>query len=87
MLDAYTVYDKKARSYARPFFTDNDEVAIRMFLDAAKDEGSVFYLHPEDFVLYCIGHFDEQSGLINGFEAIVHVSDLVNLMVCYSDVG
>jgi len=60
----YSVYDSAVGSYMRPFFCHNDPEAIRTFLMAQKDEATPFFHHPEDYVLFYIGEFEEVTGLI-----------------------
>lgn len=58
----FSVYDMKSEAYMPPFFAPTSASAIRSFSDAVHKDGSVFNKHPEDFVLYEIGTFSEQSG-------------------------
>lgn len=61
----YSVYDKAAGSFNIPFFQLNDRVAIRSFMDLVRDERSQVSKHPEDYDLWCLGSFDDASGLIS----------------------
>jgi len=61
----YTVLDSKVQAYLPPFLAANDLTAQRMLLDGARDPGSLLGMHPEDFLLFMIGEFDEQSGEIH----------------------
>lgn len=60
--EIYSVYDSKAMTYGQPFHAINDGVAIRMFGGAANDPETTLNKFPEDFVLYHLGRFDDQSG-------------------------
>lgn len=62
MLNCYSIYDKKAFSFATPFFAVNDEVAMRSFEDLVRDRRSLVSQHPEDFALYIVGRFDTETG-------------------------
>lgn len=62
MLNCYAIYDKKAMSFATPFFAINDEVAMRLFEDLLRDRRSLVSQHPEDFALHFVGRFDSESG-------------------------
>ncbi len=64
MLLMYTVFDVKSASYGRPFFLQNDAMAIRSFSDIANDQGTMIYRHAEDFSLLCVGTFDDAVGVI-----------------------
>ena len=65
-IKAYAVYDNKAEAFMQPFFSGNAGLAIRTFADNAKNPESIWNRHPNDFCLYEIGEYDENSGeLIN----------------------
>lgn len=64
-----SIYDSKADAYLQPFFTPNSGTAIRSFSDAAKEEGSNFFKHAEDFTLFVLGDFDEHTGVIVPLES------------------
>lgn len=59
------VFDVQSQSFARPIFVASRGVGSRMLADeinrAAQD--NVMYMHPEDFRLFELGEFDDQSGL------------------------
>lgn len=63
MVKAYSVFDVKAANYAAPFFTFNDQTAIRILTDAVADPSTVICQHPEDYSLYWVGTFDEDTGI------------------------
>lgn len=58
------VYDEKAQLYNSMFFPKNIGTAIRGFGDACRDPKTVLHAHPEDYSLYHIGHFDDESGQV-----------------------
>lgn len=62
MLNCYAIHDKKALSFATPFFAVNDEVAMRSFEDLVRDRRSVVSQHPEDFSLHFVGRFETETG-------------------------
>lgn len=67
------VRDVKAEAYLPPFFVLRVDQARRMFGDACvqvdeKGERSPFGKHPEDYQLYIVGQWDEESGLLSGFQ-------------------
>lgn len=65
VLKAFSVRDVKAEAYMPPFFMSTTSMALRAFADAVGDGKSQFCRHPEDFFLFHIGDFDEQSGLLS----------------------
>lgn len=61
-LKAFTIHDTKAGTYSRPMFSMNKATMIRQFTDIASDKQHPIGQHPEDYILYAIGEFDEFSG-------------------------
>lgn len=59
--DLFTVFDVKARTYCKPFCAENLATAIRAFAHAANDQTTEIGRYPEDFILYHLGAFDDQS--------------------------
>ena len=60
---ALTIYDMKAQVYNNPWFAINEQTAIRMCTDLANDPSLETGRHPEDFVCYIIGEFDDNEGV------------------------
>jgi len=69
-LNAYAVRDSKADKYNRPYFIGTHGEAIRAFADACRKDGNVMAEHPEDFNLYFIGTFDEESGELDSVKPL-----------------
>lgn len=65
----YTVYDSVADHYSDPFYARSDDEAKRIVHDAAKDERSYFYQHPNDYFVYCVGAFDSDTGEVAALKA------------------
>jgi hypothetical protein len=61
-----TVYDRAAETYARPMFVPSIGVAIRSFTDEVNrnDPNNQLYNHADDFDLYELGEFDDQTSRI-----------------------
>lgn len=60
----FAIYDVKADSYASPFTMPTNGMAIRGFVDLAKDPQTMIGKHPEDYKLVQIGSFDDESGRV-----------------------
>lgn len=60
----FTVYDKKLAAYMQPFFSVNTATALRSFSDACAEPNSMLHLHPEDFQLYKIADYSDQTANI-----------------------
>lgn len=65
----FAIYDSKAEAYLQPFFAKTSGLAVRMFMQAANDEGSDFSRFAADYTLFEIGEFSEDSGLFESHEA------------------
>lgn len=74
-----SVQDKKAQAWMNPLFFQSSEQGIRSFGDAVNDASSDFGKHPEDYVLFKLGEFDQRTGEITllGPEALVLGSNLL----------
>lgn len=59
----FSVYDSKAESYIPPFYCPTSAVAIRNFTQAANEEGHSFNAHAEDYCLFELGTFDDQTAV------------------------
>ena len=64
----YSLQDKAAGIYNTPFFVLSPAVAERSFVALAQDLSTTVGQHPRDFVLYEIGSFNDQTGLIDPCE-------------------
>lgn len=66
-LHILAVRDTKALVYGQPFCVPNIGAAVRQFGDQVKDpsENNVLHKHPEDFDLYYIGAWLDETGDID----------------------
>ena len=62
----YAGFDSKAAAFLQPFFAKNDAVAIRFFQAACGDPEHFFCRNPEDYTLWRIGEWSEDSGELVG---------------------
>lgn len=60
-LNIYSIYDTAIGSYMRPFFMQADGQAMRLFKDMANDKEHEIGRHPEDYCLFRIGVWDDQT--------------------------
>lgn len=60
----FAVHDVKAEAFGNPMFMNNEQIAIRGLAGAVADPASVLSQSPEDFNLYELGEYDDNSGLI-----------------------
>lgn len=67
LVNMYSVFDEKAQAFRSMHFVQSDGVAIRNFSDAVCNENpNTNYLrqHPQDYSLYCLAVFDDETGRI-----------------------
>lgn len=60
----YSIYDMKVGAYNFPFTMRSHGEAVRAFGDMANDASTRIGQHPEDYVLYCVGEFDDAKGVV-----------------------
>lgn len=82
-LKMFSVFDTKMAVFANPFYDQREESAIRSFSDAVNDPNpnNMWNKHPEDFSLYMIGEFDNDTGEIDLYKPqnLVTASALMSL--------
>lgn len=64
ILRVFSVFDAKLAAYNVPFFARTEADAIRSFGDLVVDPRSRVAQHKEDYSLYCVGTFDDDTGLL-----------------------
>lgn len=67
--------------YVDCFMCANNIVAKRMFGDAANSEGTMLNKHPEDYELYEVGGFDEDTGIITAYKSPKKITTARELVV------
>lgn len=60
-MQVYTVYDSKAAIYMPPFFMKTKGEAVRAFKNTVNDTEHPFYRNPEDYALFYLGVYDDES--------------------------
>lgn len=60
----FSVLDVKAAAYLPPFFLRNENEARRVFGDACNDANHQFGRHPEDYICYRVGIWDDAVGAV-----------------------
>lgn len=64
ILGIYAIRDQKT-GYLPITVEQNDLSAIRNFEHAAQNVKALFYTHPEDFDLYKLGSYDNETGAVS----------------------
>lgn len=75
----FSVLDTKVGLYARPFVARNKPEALRSFGNIAQDPNHPIGQHPEDYILFYIGVFSEETGkvLSESHESLAKAIDLI----------
>lgn len=60
----YSIFDVKAKTYGAPFTVLNDDVAFRVVDHILQAPDTDYRRYPDDFVVYHLGDFDTDSGLV-----------------------
>lgn len=66
----FTVYDSKAEAYLAPFTTKTLGLAERMFQELVNQDGHQFNRFPGDYTLFCVGEWNEATGVCQAIEPI-----------------
>jgi len=61
-----SVRDITADVFSAPFTSANTLTATRDFAHACADPNSQLFKNPEDFQLYLVGEFDDDTGVLTG---------------------
>ena len=57
----FTVYDVAAEAYLPPFMLHQQGMAIREFQNMCNDQQHRFGANPEDYILFELGTFDDET--------------------------
>lgn len=63
-LKMFSVFDSKIQAYMNPFFARTAAEALRSFADAVNNSESNFCRFAEDFTLFEIGAWDDQTAKV-----------------------
>jgi hypothetical protein len=72
ILKMFTIRDAKAEVFNTPFFQKTHGEAERSFRSACQDEKTNIFKYPEDFDLYYLGEYDDQTGKFKPMDTPVH---------------
>lgn len=74
----FAVQDIKAGAFHAPFPSVSEGTALRFLQDMVNREGHPYNLHPEDYIVFEIGSFDDVSGALapETLRSIVHLTAL-----------
>ena len=80
IINVYTIFDVKAQFYNKPFYLANDSVAVRTFSDLANDPQTDVAKHPEDYILFALGTYNDETAKIewNEPKTMCRAHELIN---------
>lgn len=64
MSNMFSVFDLKAKAFMQPFFSAVRATAVRSFVAAVNDPSTMMHKHPEDFILFHLATFDDETAKI-----------------------
>ena len=79
-LKLFSIYDSKAKNYDRVITLRTTEEAIRSFSYSINDEKHQYSTYPEDFVLFELGTYDEDTGMIEPYSSPISIGVGVNFV-------
>jgi hypothetical protein len=82
-IQIYAIYDALAQVYGTPHWHKNEAVAIRTFRDMTNDHQTTICRNPQDYTLFHMGEYDDQTGNIEPPEKgipqpVAHAAALVD---------
>jgi len=76
----YSIRDAKAEAFHNPFFKVTHGEAERDFATAVNDEKTTLNQYPDDFDLYYLGEYNDNSGKLTSLDTPQHVVKAVQLL-------
>lgn len=70
VMKMYTVKDVKTGIFNAPVYCHNTAHAMRVMSSVFQNDEHQYSLWPEDFTLYEVGSFDDNTGVITGVDPI-----------------
>lgn len=60
----YSLFDSQVKAYMQPFFMRTKGEAVRALMQLLGDSNTNVAKYPQDFILFQIGTYDDETGLI-----------------------
>lgn len=77
MLKIFSIRDAKCETFNTPFYQKTHGEAERNFHKLVQDDKSTINQFPEDYDLYYLGEYDDNTGLTKGLDTPQHVAKAV----------
>lgn len=78
-VQVYSIYDIKSAVYQQPFFAHKHGQAMRMIMEGIKQGEAMFAKYPEDFRLFAVGEWDDETGTMAELSQPDFVCELADL--------
>lgn len=75
----YTIRDSKAEIYNEPFMQHTHGEAERTIKSLLNKKDNQISLHPEDYDLYYLGEYDDNTGLYSPLDTPQHIQKVAHL--------
>lgn len=76
---AFSIRDSKAEVYFSPFYQKTTGEAERSFAQLVNDPQTMVGKFPEDYDLYLIGEWNDQTGLLTPLDTPLHVMNGISV--------
>jgi hypothetical protein len=78
----YSVYDSAAKAYMQPFYCSQDGEAVRLVEgNVNSQEDSIISRNPDQFTLFKLGKFDDQTGQIEKLDVPESIVPCISLKI------
>lgn len=81
LMQIIAVRDNRIEAFMQPTFVAHPGQGVRAFQDHCQDEKTDFHRHPEDFDLYLLGEYNDQTGQFSppdgGPQRLIRAFDIV----------
>lgn len=74
----YAIYDVKS-TFTAPTIDFSDATAMRNFCHVIKNSSDVMHSHPQDFSLWKVGEFDNETGFVSSVSPHELIMEGVNV--------
>lgn len=76
----YSIRDAKAEYFTPPFYKKTHGEAERDFRTLVKDEKSTVNKYPDDYDLYYLGEYNDETGVIKSLDTPQHILKAVQAL-------
>lgn len=64
-INMYSIFDVASETFGQPFLMNTDTLAARSFYEASQNPSTPIHKYPQEYVLYKVGSFDEDEGMLH----------------------